>query len=108
MPQVSFSILVALSLRPRHGYEIIQQVHEDTQGNVHLAAGTLYGTLDKLRKQKLIKEVGEDAADRRRYYSLTDAGRKRLAAELECLQRLVEIGKSRETAAKQHGGAAYA
>jgi DNA-binding PadR family transcriptional regulator len=95
LPQVSFGILLALSLRPRHGYEIIKQVNEDSQGKIKLGAGTLYGVIDKLREQKYIAEVKVDASSRRRYYALTDTGRNRLQAELDYFNHAVAIAKER-------------
>ena len=42
LPQVAFSILLALSLKPRHGYEIMKQVEEDSNGKIKLGPGALY------------------------------------------------------------------
>jgi DNA-binding PadR family transcriptional regulator len=96
LPQVSFSILLALSLRPRHGYEIIKQVEEDSSGKIKLGAGTLYGAIKKLRQQKYIEEVFAPKADRRRYYQLTQNGQERLEAELEYFAQTIGIAKKRQ------------
>jgi DNA-binding PadR family transcriptional regulator len=81
LPQLSFCILLALSLSPRHGYEIIQQVEQDSLGKVKIGAGGLYVTIQKLLDQGLIEETEVDGNERRRYYQLTDKGKKRLHAE---------------------------
>lgn len=95
LPQVSFSILLALSLRPRHGYEIMKQVTEDSIGRIKLGPGSLYAAIKQLKDGGLIEEVSEQAA-RRRYYRLTDQGRRRLHAELEYFHRTLELGRGRQ------------
>lgn len=95
LPQVSFSILLALSLRPRHGYEIIKQVDEDSMGKIKLGPGTLYGAIKKLRQDKYIIELPAAKDDRRRYYQLTDKGRQRLNMELEYFDNTMQIAKAR-------------
>jgi len=51
-----FHILVALSEGERHGYAIMRQVAEDTDGSLQLGPGTLYGCLNYINKpdKKLI------------------------------------------------------
>ena len=83
-----FHILLALRSDELHGYEIIKQIERDTDGNVRLLTGTLYGALKRLETEGLLAEAeGRPAADqddeRRRYYQLTVAGRAALGAELE-------------------------
>ena len=96
LPQVSFSILLALSLRPRHGYEIIKQVDEDSMGKIKLGAGTLYGAIKKLRADKYITEIKIDDSDRRRYYKLTEKGQKRLNMELDYFENTMLVAQSRK------------
>src|ERR1700733_6403433 len=95
LPQVAFSILLALCLNPRHGYEIIKQVEEDSAGKIKLVSGALYTSIKKLHEQGLIEEVTE-AGDIRRYYKLTEIGSKALAAELSYYQATVELGRKRQ------------
>lgn len=95
LPQVAFSILLALSLKPRHGYEIIQQVEEDSLGKIQLGPGTLYGAVKQLREQRLIKELPTSKADRRRYYELTEQGRQQLQTELDYFTKTIELAQSR-------------
>ena len=96
LPQVSFSILLALSLRPRHGYEIIKQVDEDSMGKIKLGPGTLYGAIKKLRQDKYIKELASTKDDRRRYYQLTEKGQNRLNMELDYFSNTMAIAKARQ------------
>ena len=100
LPQVAFSILLALSLKPRHGYEIIKQVEEDSAGKIKLVSGALYTSIKKLHEQGLIEEVTEPG-DTRRYYKLTNAGATALAAELAYYQATVELGRKRQILAIQ-------
>jgi PadR family transcriptional regulator PadR len=95
LPQVAFSILLALSLKPRHGYEIIKQIEEDSAGKIKLVSGALYTSIKKLHEQGLIEEMTE-ASDTRRYYKLTETGSWALAAELSYYQTTVELGRKRQ------------
>lgn len=95
LPQVAFSILLALSLRERHGYEIIKQIDEDSNGKIKLGPGALYTSIKQLRKKGLIEEVIKDDDKPRRYYKLTGSGTKILEEELEYYRNVVEIAKGR-------------
>ncbi|MBE6072007.1 MAG: PadR family transcriptional regulator, partial [Clostridium butyricum] len=47
---------ILLSLKePSHGYAIMQKVEELSDGRVRIAAGTMYGAIENLLKQKLIR-----------------------------------------------------
>jgi PadR family transcriptional regulator, regulatory protein PadR len=79
----TYFILASLLDERRHGYDIIKQASRLSDGRVRLAAGTLYGALDRLLKAGLVKVVGEEIVDgrARRYYSLTELGRRELHDE---------------------------
>jgi DNA-binding PadR family transcriptional regulator len=96
LPQVAFSILLALSLKERHGYEIIQQIEEDSNGKIKLGPGALYTSIKQLRTKGLIAEVPKDDDKSRRYYKLTGSGQKVLEAELEYYQNVIELAKRRQ------------
>jgi len=83
MQEATFLILTALAAGSQHGYGIISDVSEISGGRVKLLAGTLYTALDRLRADGLIGVDREEIVDGRlrRYYRLTPAGSKRLAAE---------------------------
>jgi PadR family transcriptional regulator, regulatory protein PadR len=81
----AFFVLSALADAPRHGYGIVREVAELSQGQVKLKIGGLYGVLDRLAAEELIEPDREEAHDGRlrRYYRLTRDGRRALAEEAE-------------------------
>lgn len=85
MTEPAFFILTALVDGPRHGYGIVGAVDELSEGRVRLKVGTLYGVLDRLVGEALV-ELDREEAERgrlRRYYRLTDSGRRSLAEEAQ-------------------------
>lgn len=94
-----FHILIALADGEAHGYAIMREVSERSQGTVRLGPGTLYGAIGRLLGEGLIEESDErpDPAmddERRRYYRLTNLGGRVLAAETERLEELVRAARS--------------
>jgi PadR family transcriptional regulator, regulatory protein PadR len=85
MTEPAFFILTALVEAPRHGYGLVAEVAKLSDGRVRLKVGTLYGVLDRLVGEGLV-ELDHDEVQRgrlRRYYRLTEAGGRALAAEAE-------------------------
>lgn len=85
-----WEILVALADGDKHGYAIGKEIARRTNGNVTLRATTLYSVLKRALEDGLIEETRDrpDPAlddERRRYYRLTDRGRKVAVAESERL-----------------------
>lgn len=95
LPQVTFSVLFALSLKPRHGYELMQQIEHDSDGRIKLGPGALYGSIKQLREDSLIEEMPFEGDERRRYYRLTKKGWDRLSAELEYFETTVKLAQER-------------
>jgi DNA-binding PadR family transcriptional regulator len=96
LPHIEFSILLALSLKQRHGYEIMQQVEHDSDGVVKLGPGALYGAIKQLSEDNLIEEVpSETPNDRRKYYRLTRKGWNRLEAEIKYFESTMKIARQR-------------
>ncbi len=85
MTAQAFFVLTALADGPRHGYGIVGEVADLSQGRVKLKIGGLYGVLDRLASEGLIEPDREEARDGRlrRYYRLTRDGRRALAEEAE-------------------------
>ena len=92
---LSFHILLALADADRHGYGIIKEVRERTNGEMSPGAGTLYAAVQRMLDEGLIAESGErpEVGDdgRRRYYRLTELGRQVARAEALRLARLIRI-----------------
>jgi len=94
-----FHILLALSDGEKHGYRIMQAVKANSRGDFQMGPGTLYGTIKRLLTDELIAESEErpdpDLDDqRRRYYRLTENGRKALSGELERMDALVQKART--------------
>jgi DNA-binding PadR family transcriptional regulator len=96
LPKVAFSILLALSLRERHGYEIIKQVEEDSNNKIRLGPGALYTSIKQLLKNGFISEVKRPSDTRRRYYKLTASGMQILESEIEYYESSVALAKKRQ------------
>ena len=92
--------MVALGEEELHGYAIMQEVRRRTKGGRRLAPGTLYRSLKQMEERGWVAESEERPEpslddERRRYYRLTDLGRRVALAELERLEGLVRAGRSK-------------
>lgn len=95
-------ILLALETHPLHGYAIIKDVRERSDGAVELQTGALYRHLRRLLDDGLITEVdrpaGEESDDeRRRYYRVTPLGRQVVDADLARMAKLIDGARSQRT-----------
>lgn len=83
-------VLKALVRGPRHGYGVAEWIHESSNDVLHVEEGALYPALHRLElKGLLAAEWGMSDNNRRaKYYSLTAAGRKKLADEAEYWRRM--------------------
>lgn len=68
----------------------MQKVEELSNGQVRIAAGTLYGAIENLIKLKFIIPLPSDDA-RRKVYMITDEGRRILKLDLERIQHMAKI-----------------
>jgi DNA-binding PadR family transcriptional regulator len=86
-------LVLALLEGENHGYGLMKQVEELSDGTVRMGPGTLYGTLNRLVGDGLIIETTDDVArddnERRRYYRLTAQGEQVATAEFARLRTLV-------------------
>ena len=101
LPSAAFQILLALAGEDLHGYAIMRQVAEQTNGRMRLGPGTLYSSIQTLLEARLIEEVDarEDAKiahERRRYYRLTAAGRKLARSEADRLADVLRLARQRK------------
>lgn len=95
-----FHVLLALAGTEKHGYAILKEVNEQTNGEVQLSTGTLYGIIKRLLADGLVTELrhrppAEEDDQRRRYYALTAQGREAAAAEARRMEKLVEQARSK-------------
>ena len=92
-----FYVLVALADGQTHGYAILKDVEQLTDGSVRLSTGTLYGIIKRLLADGLIRESGMSAKDkedeRRRLYELTAFGRDVARAEAARLENTLAIAR---------------
>ena len=101
LPSAAFHILLSLADEDRHGYGIMREVAEQTNGRIRLGPGTLYSSLQTLLGGGLIEELearsDEKLGDeRRRYYRLTSAGRKLARAEADRLADLLRVAREKK------------
>jgi DNA-binding PadR family transcriptional regulator len=97
MQEPTFLILTALAAGPQHGYGIMTDVAQISEGRVRLRAGTLYAALDRLGEEGQLELDHEEIVDARlrRYYRLTPAGRETLAAETARLRANAAVAARR-------------
>lgn len=94
LTETTFYILTALHT-PSHGYEIMQTVERLSNGEVRIAAGTMYGALENLSKQKMIEAVpGQDA--RRKTYQLTPLGVEILQLDILRIRQMLTAAEQVE------------
>jgi len=101
LPSAAFQILLSLAGEDLHGYGIMRQVADQTDGRMRLGPGTLYSSIQTLLEEKFIEEVDqrEDLKlnhERRRYYRLTSAGRKLARSEAERLADLLRVARTKK------------
>jgi DNA-binding PadR family transcriptional regulator len=96
-----FYILLSLAECDRHGSAIMRDVLDLTEGDLKLWPVTLYGTLDELVEQGLIRALerapadAEDDSARKRWFRITAAGQRALAEEVARLRQTVRVASQR-------------
>jgi DNA-binding PadR family transcriptional regulator len=96
---VEFEILLTLANGERHGYAILQEIAERSEGAVELETGTMYRALRRLVESGLARpaarRITREAEDeRRRYYAITALGARVAAAEATRMARLVATARA--------------
>ena len=102
---IVFQVLLALSDGDRHGYGIIREVEQRTDGLIVLRTGTLYTVMKRLLELDLVEDSDQRPApdeddDRRRYYRLTTFGRAVMAAEARRLESVVALARHKRVLKK--------
>jgi PadR family transcriptional regulator PadR len=78
--------------RPMYGYEIIKELESRSEGYFRFKEGLIYPRLHELERQGLLRSEwrGEEGSRRRKFYRITDKGRRRLEAELRSWRTFAE------------------
>jgi len=101
MNLLDYHVLLALSSGPIHGYAIKDAVAADSDGTQAPRAGTLYRLIARLIAAGLVRETAAPADKEahpglaRRYYGLTAAGRRALAAQAQRLKDAASAAEKR-------------
>lgn len=104
-----FHILLALADGEKHGYGIMKEITQRTDGSMRIGPGTLYGSIGRMLESGLI-EASTDRPDpelddeRRRYYRLTNFGLRVAEAESRRLAQLLRIAQAKQVLANSQGG----
>src|SRR5579885_3250661 len=89
-------ILLSLAGKPQHGYSLMKDIEELSNGRVALTTGTLYGALRRLLEDGWIERFEqEDTSRDKQAYQLTTQGRRQLRAEVERLKQLTRAATAR-------------
>ena len=92
LTEAVYYILLSLT-EPLHGYGIMQNVSQLSNGRVNLAAGTLYGAINTLLEKNWIRALPGESDSRKKEYLITETGKQMLMSELTRLNELIENGK---------------
>lgn len=93
-----YYVMLAMADEARHGLAVARDVQRLSDGTVRLWPATLYGALDELVDRGWIQELDDHPADqseKKRFYTLTPAGRQALAEETDRLAALVRVARTR-------------
>jgi DNA-binding PadR family transcriptional regulator len=107
LSEATFFILLSLAGGPKHGYAIMKDVQELSEGRVGLSTGTLYGALKRLLEQRMIQRVPakkspggpQEPGRSRKSYALSKIGRRTLEGEVGRLEELAEVARLRTSGA---------
>lgn len=97
----TYHVLLALADGDQHGYSVMREVATSSGNQVRLGPGTLYAAINRLRAEGLVEESDERPDpriddQRRRYYRLTDFGRRVARAESVRLAQLVDVARDKK------------
>jgi PadR family transcriptional regulator, regulatory protein PadR len=85
-------ILAVLDDGPRHGYSLIEAIHDRSGGAVTVPAGSVYPAMRRLERAGLVtSEWSDHGGRRRRTYAITPAGREHLAGQRRSWQEVTRV-----------------
>ena len=88
LTETVYYILLALT-EPAHGYVIMQKIEELSEGQVRLAAGTLYGAIENLLEKGFIDYIPSDDV-RRKVYVISQAGKQILQSDYQRMKHILD------------------
>lgn len=99
LTESTYFILLSLSPKPKHGYAIMKDVVELSEGRVTLSTGTLYGALKRLLDLgwiiRMEEPISRGSVRDRKIYRLSERGRRVLKDEIARLQNLLMVAERR-------------
>ena len=99
LTEVTYFILLSISPGRKHGYAIMKDVEQLSEGRVMLSTGTLYGAIKRLLDLGWIERADDPQPANnnreRKVYALTDLGARVLKAEIARLNALVVAAQVR-------------
>ena len=98
---LAFQVLLSLPDESRHGYAIIQEIADRTEGLVSMRTGTMYLLLQRMVADGLIEETNDrpradEDDERRRYYVPTPLGSAVATAEAKRLESMVSQARRKQ------------
>jgi DNA-binding PadR family transcriptional regulator len=96
LPPAAFWILFALAAGDKHGYAIMRETRELSDGQFAMGPATLYTNIQRLVASKWVAEIPgpEDGDPRRRYYRITKTGKAAFHQEMSRMESLVRKSKA--------------
>ena len=94
---VTFWILTAIADERRHGYDIIREAFDVSNGTIELKITTLYAAIERLERQGLICSDGDEIVNgrARRYFRVSEKGADALTAEVAELESMASAARAR-------------
>ena len=89
-------IMTSLASEAKHGYALLKDVEELSEGRVVLSTGTLYGAIRRLLEDGWIERYDqEDTSRDKQAYRLSTTGRAQLRSEIARLRHLLQSATTR-------------
>jgi DNA-binding PadR family transcriptional regulator len=96
-----FHILLALADGPLHGYAIMQAVEQSAGPYLPTGPGTIYGSLQRMEENGIVRELPPRGDERRRLFALQPDGRRALEAESRRIVRLAQLVRAKRLVASE-------
>jgi len=87
LTEATYYILLAL-VTPKHGYAVMQEAEEISQGTISLAPGTIYGAFSTLEQSNLISMVGKEG--RRKIFQISELGIRVLLGQIQRMEIMLQ------------------